>query len=149
MAKLKKVTKKPMKTIDKSKMAKLSKTSQKTTKVKAEKIVAKTPKLTIPKTPYKKSEFFNVLAEQSGLAKKEVKAVVESIEAIIKAHLLKNGPGQFTFPGVFKMTAVTKPATKAKRGRNPFTGEEMTIKAKPAKRVVKARVLKKFKIAVE
>jgi len=146
MAKLKKAAKKPIKSIVKGKA---SKAVQKTTKVKVEKIVAKVPKLTTPKAPYKKSEFFSVLAEQSGLAKKEVKLVVESIEAIIKVHLLKNGPGQFTLPGVFKMTAVTKPATKAKKGRNPFTGEEIMIKAKPARRVVKVRILKKFKTAVE
>jgi len=149
MAKLKKVTKKPMKSVGKSKVAKPSKAPKKTAKVKVEKIVAKTPKLTVPKAPYKKSEFFNVLAEQSGLAKKEVKTVVESIESIIKVHLLKNGPGQFTFPGVLKMTAITKPATKARKGTNPFTGEEMMFKAKPARRDVKVRVLKKFKTAVE
>jgi len=149
MAKLKKVTKKPLKPVSKNKVAKASKAPKKAVKAKAEKIVTKAPKLSVPKTPHKKSEFFNVLAEQSGLVKKEVTKVVESIEAIIKAHLLKNGPGQFTFPGVFKMTAITKPATKAKKGRNPFTGEEITIKAKPARRVVKVRVLKKFKTAVE
>jgi nucleoid DNA-binding protein len=149
MAKLKKVTKKPMKTVGKSKVAKPATAPKKTAKIKVEKIVTKTPKLTVPKAPYKKSEFFDILAEQSGLAKKEVKKVVESIESIIKVHLLKNGPGQFAFPGVFKMTSITKPATKAKKGRNPFTGEEIMIKAKPARRVVKVRVLKKFKTAVE
>jgi nucleoid DNA-binding protein len=149
MAKSKKVTKKSVKGVDKSKGIKVSKASPKAAKVKAEKIVAKTPKLTVPKSPHKKSEFFNVLAEQSGLAKKEVIRVVESIEAIIKVHLLKNGPGQFTFPSVFKMTAITKPAAKAKKGRNPFTGEEIMVKAKPARRVVKVRILKKFKTAVE
>jgi nucleoid DNA-binding protein len=149
MAKSKKMTKKPVKGMVKSKGIKVSKASPKVTKVKVDKMVAKTPKITVPKAPHKKSEFFNVLAEQSGLAKKEVIGVVESIEAIIKVHLLKNGPGQFTFPGVFKMTAMTKPATKAKKGRNPFTGEEITIKAKPARRVVKVRILKKFKTAVE
>jgi nucleoid DNA-binding protein len=89
------------------------------------------------------------IAEQNGLGKKEAKSVIEAIEAIIKVHLLKSSPGQFTFPGVFKMTAVTKPTTKAKKGRNPFTREEIMIKAKPARRVVKVRVLKKFKTAVE
>jgi nucleoid DNA-binding protein len=143
--------KKSQKVQSKSKVsvAKKSKAPQKMPKAKVEKLMVKTPKLGIPKAPYKKSEFFVVLAEQSGLAKKEVKSVVEAIEAIIKVHLLKNAPGQFTFPGVFKMTAVTKPATKAKKGRNPFTGEEITIKAKPARRAVKVRVLKKFKTAVE
>lgn len=47
------------------------------------------------------------------------------------------------------MTIKTKPATKAKKGRNPFTGEEIMIKAKSARRVVKVRVLKKFKSELE
>ena len=67
----------------------------------------------------------------------------------MKLHLVKNGPGQFVLPGLFKMTVVTKPATKARKGTNPFTGEEMMFKAKPARRVVKVRVLKKFKAEIE
>jgi len=145
MAKRKKV----VKSMGKSRTAKKPKTTQKTPKAKAEKTVTKASKLNIPKEPYKQAEFFNVLAEQSGLGKKEVKSVVEAIVAIMRVHLLKNGPGQFMLPGVFKMTATTKSATKAKKGRNPFTGEEMMIKAKPARRAVKVRVLKKFKNALE
>jgi len=149
MAKLKKATKKLVKNASKSQNVKATKDFQKTAKAKVEKMVIKTPKLTIPKAPYKKAEFFNILAEQSSLSRKQVKAAVEAMDAIIKIHLLKNGPGQFTLPGVFKMSAITKPATKAKPGRNPFTGEEIMIKAKPARRVVKMRILKKFKTAVE
>lgn len=67
----------------------------------------------------------------------------------MKVHLIKNGPGQFMLPGLFKMTVATKPATKARKGKNPFTGEEMMFKAKPARRVVKVRVLKKFKAEIE
>lgn len=109
----------------------------------------KVPKLSIPKAPYKKSEFFSVLAEQTGLAKKEAQKVIETLQTITKLHLVKNGPGQFTLPGMFKITTMTKPATKARKGKNPFTGEDMVFKAKPAKRVVKVRVLKKFKAEVE
>ncbi len=111
--------------------------------------VTKVVKVGIPKAPYKKSELLGVLAEQTQLTKKEVGSVLETIQAIAKVHLVKNGPGQFTLPGLFKMTTKIKPATKAKKGRNPFTGEEIMVKAKPARRVVKVRVLKKFKNELE
>jgi len=109
----------------------------------------KTLKLGVPKAPYKKSELFGVLAEQTNLAKKEIQKVIEILQTVIKLHLVKNGPGQFTLPGICKMTTMTKPATKARKGKNPFNGEEMMFKAKPARRVVKARVLKKLKAEVE
>jgi nucleoid DNA-binding protein len=54
----------------------------------------------------------------------------------------------FTLPGLLKLTVSRKPATKAKEGRNPFTGETIMIKAKPARNVVRARVLKAVKDAV-
>ena len=60
-------------------------------------------------------------------------------------HDLKKGPGTFTVPGLMKVTVVRKPATKARKGTNPFTGEEMTFKAKPARNVVKVRALKALK----
>jgi len=105
-------------------------------------------KLIIPKAAMKKAEFFRVLAEQSGISKSEARSVIESMKAIIKVHLVKQGPGVFKLPGFLKMTIVNKAATKAKKGINPFTGEEMMFKAKPARRVVKAKILKQFKDAL-
>ena len=87
--------------------------------------------------------------EQVMLSKKEIKAVLEGIKTIVKAHLAKNGPGQVVIPGLLKITSVTKPASKARKGRNPFTGEEMMIKAKPARKVIKVKALKKFKTELE
>jgi hypothetical protein len=78
-----------------------------------------------------------------------VQKLLEILETVMKLHLSKKGPGQFVLPGVFKMTAVTKPATKPRTGKNPFTGEEMVFKGKPARRVVKIRILKKFKAEIE
>jgi nucleoid DNA-binding protein len=109
----------------------------------------KIPKLLSPQSPYKKTELFRAVAEQTGLDKKEVQKVLEALETVMKLHLSKKGPGQFVLPGVFKMTAVTKPATKSRTGKNPFTGEEMVFKTKPARRVVKIRILKKFKAEIE
>jgi nucleoid DNA-binding protein len=109
----------------------------------------KIPKLLPPRAPYKKTELFKTVAEQTGIHKKEAQKVLETLETIMKLHLSKKGPGQFVLPGVFKMTTVTKPAIKSRTGKNPFTGEEMVFKAKPARRVVKIRILKKFKSEIE
>lgn len=108
----------------------------------------KTPKLNVPKVAYKKSEFLKVLSEQSHISKKEVSTVLEAILKIATLHLDKKGPGQFTYPGLFKMRLKTKAATPERTGRNPFTGQEMIVKAKPARRVIKVSVLKNFKNAV-
>ena len=60
-------------------------------------------------------------------------------------HLRKAGPGEFTVPGLMKCKVQHKPATKARKGINPFTGEEVMFKAKPARSVVKIRPLKRLK----
>jgi hypothetical protein len=64
---------------------------------------------------------------------------------VIEGHLKKNGAGIFTLPGLLKMKVVRKPATKARKGINPFTGEETVFKAKPARNVVKIQPLKAVK----
>ena len=94
--------------------------------------------------PATKSEIHSFIAEQTGLTKKEVGAVFEALAVMIKREL-KRGPGVFTVPGLMKIKVVKKPATKARKGINPFTGEEIMIKAKPARRVVKVQPLKGLK----
>jgi nucleoid DNA-binding protein len=64
---------------------------------------------------------------------------------LIAKELGKKGPGQFVVPGLLKLKVVRKDATKAKQGINPFTKEPMTIKAKPARNVVKAVPMKALK----
>lgn len=97
------------------------------------------------KDPYSKSELVNKLTEYSGVAKKEVKNVLDSLEYIISCHVKKGAAGIFNMPGLFKIQVVRKPATKARKGINPFTGEPTIFKAKPARNVVKVRPLKKLK----
>jgi nucleoid DNA-binding protein len=58
------------------------------------------------------------------------------------ADLGRKGPGEFNFQGLMKLRTVNRPATKARKGRNPFTGEEIMIKAKPASRKVRVRALR-------
>jgi hypothetical protein len=64
---------------------------------------------------------------------------------LIKKNVGKRGPGVFTVPGLMKITVRTRPATPARKGINPFTGEPTTFKAKPARRVVKVTALKGLK----
>lgn len=95
-----------------------------------------------------KAEIFSEIATKTGLAKKDVAAVFESLSETITKSLSKKGPGIFVVPGLLKIRVVNKPATKAKQGINPFTKEPMTIKAKPARRSVKVVPLKHLKDAV-
>lgn len=72
----------------------------------------------------------------------KVKEVLAVLTSIMAADLSKKGCGEFNFNGLVKLRTVDKPATKARKGRNPFTGEEIMIKAKPASRKVRARALR-------
>jgi nucleoid DNA-binding protein len=93
-----------------------------------------------------KSEIYAQIVEDTGLSKKDVAAVFDSLSAQIKKSLGgRNGGGLFTVPGLLKMRVVKKPATKARKGVNPFTGEEMMFKAKPASKTVKVAALKGLK----
>lgn len=97
---------------------------------------------------FTKGQLFTILAGRTGIQRKEIATLFDELKAIIQAHVKKQGPGQFTLPGLVKLTVTHKPATKARKGINPFTGEEMMFKAKPARNVVKARALKQLKAMV-
>ena len=119
---------------------------KKATKKKA-KAKKATPARKVPavKKPMTKSEIVNTLAENSGLAKKQVSTVLDELSVLIERHIKKRSPGQFSLPGLMKIEVKSKPATKARKGINPFTGEETVFKAKPARTVVKVLPLKKVK----
>jgi nucleoid DNA-binding protein len=92
-----------------------------------------------------KSEIMMSIADNLGLTRKQVSNVFECLTALMGQDLTKTGPQIFTLPGLAKFTVVHKPATKARKGVNPFTGEETMFKAKPARNVVKVRALKGVK----
>lgn len=92
-----------------------------------------------------KGEILSNAAEQTGLSKKEVSAVLDALTGQIKSAVGKKGPGIFAVPGLMKIIVVNKPPTKAHVGINPFTKLEQEFKAKPARRVVKVRPLKSLK----
>ncbi len=92
-----------------------------------------------------KSQVFGELAEDAEMSKKQIACLFDSLSGMIKKDLGRRGPGLFTVPGLMKIKVVRKPATKARKGTNPFTGEEMMFKAKPARNVVKVLALKGLK----
>lgn len=94
---------------------------------------------------HNKTQLLTEIAELTTLTKKQVSAVFDELAALVERHVKKNAVGSFTLPGLFKIQVVRKPATKARKGINPFTGEETTFKAKPARNVIKIRPLKKLK----
>ena len=95
-----------------------------------------------------KTQFVAAVAEKSGLSKKETNAALEAITKVVTRELGKKGPGEVVLPGLIKLSVVVKPATAAHEGLNPFTKQPMTYKAKPARKVVKARALKTLTDAV-
>jgi len=93
-----------------------------------------------------KSQIIEKVAQLKDLAKKDVKAIMEALAEVGHKELKKSGV--FVLPGFAKFVVVKKPATKARKGINPFTGQEMMFKAKPARKVVRARPVKAAKMAV-
>lgn len=91
-----------------------------------------------------KSQILLAISERTGLSKRDIGGVFDTLSELI-GNDLRKGPGSFTVPGLMKVVVVRKPAVKARKGVNPFTGEEMTFKAKPARNVVKVRPLKGLK----
>lgn len=97
------------------------------------------------KKPLTKSQTVEHLSDVTGVKKKEVSNLIEAIVHLMEGHLGKKGPGEMNFAGIFKCRVIHKPATKARQGINPFTGESMTFSAKPARSIIKIRPLKKLK----
>ena len=96
-----------------------------------------------------KTAMFQSLADSTELTKKQVAAVFDGLVKFIEDQVGKKGPGLVTVPGLLKIKRVEKPATKPRQGRNPQTGEAITIKAKPKRTVVKAYPLKALKEMVK
>lgn len=94
---------------------------------------------------YTKSQVVGELAENTGLNKSQVNAVLDELTSIIERHIKKRGAGEFSLPGLLKIKTVKKPARKARKGVNPFTGEQTTFKARPASTAVKVTALKGLK----
>lgn len=121
--------------------------TKKTAAKKAVKAPAK--KLTAVAERYSKTQILTEIADNTELSKKQVQSVLDELSDIIERHVKKRAVGEFVLPGLLKISAVKKPAKKARKGINPFTGEETTFKAKPASIALKIRPLKKLKEMAE
>jgi DNA-binding protein HU-beta len=93
-----------------------------------------------------KSELIQKVSEECSVAKKDVKAVMESLSSVAYKELKK--AGVFVLPGFAKFLVVKKPATPERTGINPFTKEPTVFKAKPARKQLKVRPVKAAKDAV-
>lgn len=114
-------------------------------KAAAPKAAAAPKKITTVTEAMTKSQIMTTIADATQLSRKQVQAVFDELSSLIEAHVKKKGAGQFTVPGLLKLKVIDKPATKARKGINPFTGEETVFKAKPARNTIKVRPLKKLK----
>jgi nucleoid DNA-binding protein len=98
--------------------------------------------------PMSKSDLISKLADEHSerLTRKDVKSVLESLCNVGYKELKKNGT--FLVPGFAKFVVIKKPATKERKGINPFTKEPTVFKAKPARKIIRARPVKAAKDAV-
>ena len=132
--------------------AKKKATNKKTTKKKGakkavKKAAAPEKKITAIKDAYTKTQLYAHIAEETGLARKDVGKVFDSLGDVIAGHVKTRGAGEFKVPGLLKIKVNKKPATKARKNvPNPFRpGELMDVAAKPARKVVKVLPLKALK----
>ena len=107
-------------------------------------MAAKT-KSAAPAKALTKSQILGELADATELTKKDVSAVFDALSELIGKNVGRRGPGVFNVPGLMKVKVIRKASTKARKGINPFTGEETVFKAKPARNVVKILPLKGLK----
>ncbi len=90
-----------------------------------------------------KSQFLEAIAQQTGISKKQASSVLDALDQTIAQQLKESG--EATIPVLVKFNVTTKPATPEHEGINPFTKQPMVFKAKPERKVVKARILKGLK----
>jgi nucleoid DNA-binding protein len=114
-------------------------------------LAASTKKTTVVtvKDPLTKGGIIKAMTDITALSKKDVVASLEALTKVIELHIKSRGPGKFVMPGLLKINVVKKAAKPARKGINPFTGEEVMFKAKPAHKVIKIKALKKLKEMTE
>jgi nucleoid DNA-binding protein len=95
-----------------------------------------------------KSALVNLIAESNGVTRDVAKGVLATIENVMMGSIHPRGVGEFTLPGILKISLLKVPARKAGTlVRNPSTGEMVPGAAKPASMRVKIRALSKLKAA--
>lgn len=104
-----------------------------------------TQKTTAIRQKMSKAQILAHLATQTGLTRAQVDSVLDELEVLVMRHVKKRAVGEFTLPGLLKIRSVKRPATKKRMGRNPATGEQIEIPARPATTRVRATPLKRLK----
>lgn len=104
-----------------------------------------TQKVTAIRQKMSKAQILAHLATQTGLTRAQVGSVFDELEVLMMRHVKKRAVGEFTLPGLLKIRSVKRPATKKRMGRNPATGEQIEIPARPATTRVRATPLKRMK----
>lgn len=130
-----------------AKAAPVKKTAAKTAKPAAKPAASASAAQKPIKTAFNKTSLNAHVAQASGVDAKQVKAVLATLEATMLASINKKGLGEFTLPGLVKISALNVPAKKKRFGKDPFTGEERWFAPKPASVKIKVRALKKLKDA--
>jgi DNA-binding protein HU-beta len=96
--------------------------------------------------PLTQSQMIAAVADRAEMSKADAKRALDALDEIV-LHELGNAQ-KVRLGGLVQLTVRVKPATKKRTGRNPATGEEITIAAKPASVDVRARPLAKAKAAL-
>jgi DNA-binding protein HU-beta len=92
------------------------------------------------------TQIADAVAERAGLSRTQAKAAIQALEEVVLSEV--GNAEKVKIGNLVQLTVRLKPATKSRKGRNPATGEEITIAAKPASVDVRARVLAKTKSAL-
>ena len=107
-------------------------------------------KMSVIKERQTKAQIIAEISEATGVSRQDVKSVLVSLAQQAQRHLKPRACGEFMVPELgVKLKRVNKPATKERKGVNPFTGEPMIIKAKKASTSVRAVSLKACKQMAE
>ena len=96
--------------------------------------------------PLTQTQLADAVAERSGLSRTQAKSALTALEEVVLDEI--GNAEKVKIGGLVQLTVRVKPATKARPGRNPATGEEITIGPKPASVDVRARALAKTKSAL-
>ena len=107
-------------------------------------MAAKAKKTTAIRDKMSKAAILSHIAAETGLTRGQVGDVMDELEVLILRHIKKRSAGEFILPGLMKIRSAKRPATKARMGRNPATGEQIEIPARPAATVVRVRPLKRL-----
>jgi hypothetical protein len=136
------VKKAPIKKVAAKKAAPKKSVAKKSPAKKAAMPASKTTAIT---ERYSKTDIVNELAINSGLNRKQIGIVLDELSLLVRRHVKKRAVGEFVLAGLVKITTIKKPAKKARKGINPFTGKETVFKAQPATNAVKVFALKGLK----